>query len=86
MSPTDLEGMKPEANMPETDIQSISKSAVEVGHTDIGYDYYLESQAMDPARRDAIAKQVLRKIDFILLPSVYTFLHQGHHRRRQKLI
>ncbi|KAJ0305330.1 hypothetical protein Brms1b_010873 [Colletotrichum noveboracense] len=76
MSPTDLEGMKPEANMPETDVQSISKGAVEVGHTDIGYDYYLESQAMDPARRDAIAKQVLRKIDFILLPSVYTFLHQ----------
>ncbi|KAJ0279585.1 hypothetical protein CBS470a_009197 [Colletotrichum nupharicola] len=70
MSPTDLEGMKPEANMPETDVQSISKGAVEVGHTDIGYDYYLESQAMDPARRDAIAKQVLRKIDFILLPSM----------------
>ncbi|KAI8229273.1 putative transporter [Colletotrichum sp. SAR 10_86] len=70
MSPTDLEGMKPETNMPETDVQSISKGAVEVGHTDIGYDYYLESQAMDTARRDAIAKQVLRKIDFILLPSM----------------
>ncbi|KAI8282142.1 hypothetical protein K4K60_003720 [Colletotrichum sp. SAR11_57] len=70
MSPTDLEGMKPEANTPETDVQSISKGAVEVGHTDIGYDYYLESQAMDPARRDAIAKQVLRKIDLILLPSM----------------
>lgn len=77
MSPTDLEGMKPETNMPETDVQSISKGAVEVGHTDIGYDYYLESQAMDPARRDAIAKQVLRKIDFILLPSVGILAHQN---------
>ncbi|KAF9880446.1 hypothetical protein CkaCkLH20_02400 [Colletotrichum karsti] len=62
--------MKPEPAQGEADAQSIAKGTVETGHTDIGYEYYLQSQGMDPAQREAIAKKVLRKIDFILLPAM----------------
>ncbi|KAF4431487.1 Major facilitator superfamily [Fusarium acutatum] len=39
-------------------------------HSDVGLEYYRQSQLMDPARREEVAKKVLRKIDFILLPSM----------------
>lgn len=42
-------------------------------HTDIGLGYFLQSQQMDPAERDVIAKRVLRKIDLCLLPAVRPF-------------
>jgi hypothetical protein len=39
-------------------------------HTDAGLEYYLQAQSMDPARRDEVARRVLKKIDFCLLPAV----------------
>ncbi len=37
-------------------------------HTDIAYGLYKESLEMDPVQRELIAKKVLRKLDFIVLP------------------
>lgn len=46
-------------------------------HTDIGHALYKEALDMDPTERDIIAKRVLRKLDFIVLPMVsYVFLCQ----------
>lgn len=42
-------------------------------HTDIGMEYFLQSQQMDPVKRDIIAKRVLRKIDFTSFPQ-YVFI------------
>ncbi|KAF7544106.1 hypothetical protein G7Z17_g10213 [Cylindrodendrum hubeiense] len=39
-------------------------------HTDVGLDYYHQSQQMDPSEREEIAKKILRKIDFTLLPAM----------------
>ncbi len=39
-------------------------------HNDLGHDMYLASLQIDPAERDAIAKRVKRKLDFIVLPIV----------------
>jgi len=42
----------------------------ETVHTDIAHGLYLESLTMDPARRDEVAKKVLKKLDYIVLPAV----------------
>ena len=39
-------------------------------HNDIAYGFYIESLAMDPARRAALAPKVRRKLDMIVLPAV----------------
>jgi len=39
-------------------------------HTDIAYDLYIESLAMDPERRAELAARVKRKLDMIVLPAV----------------
>lgn len=39
-------------------------------HTDIAHNLYKESLDMDPIERDIVAKRVLRKLDFIVLPMV----------------
>jgi hypothetical protein len=39
-------------------------------HTDIAHALYKESLEMDPIEREIIAKRVLRKLDFIVLPMV----------------
>lgn len=48
-------------------------------HTDIGLDYYRQSLLMDPEHREAVAKRVLKKIDFILLPAVSNTLGFSTH-------
>jgi hypothetical protein len=42
----------------------------DAGHTDIGLEYFLQSQTMEAAHRDQIARTVLKKIDYVLLPFV----------------
>lgn len=37
-------------------------------HSDIAYELYAESLQMDPIRRGMVARSVLRKLDFIILP------------------
>ena len=39
-------------------------------HLDMAIELYAESLELDPARRELVAKKVLRKLDFILLPMV----------------
>ena len=42
-------------------------------HTDIAYDLYIESLAMDPEHRAQLAAKVKRKLDLIVLPAVSIF-------------
>ena len=54
--------------------EDISKEEIAVrnhdsAHTDIGLEYFLRLQDMDPIRRDEVAKRILKKIDFCLLPA-----------------
>ena len=47
-----------------------SKHVSDGDHTDIALALYKESLSMDPSERDRIAKTVLRKLDFVVLPMV----------------
>ncbi|KAH8895345.1 MFS allantoate transporter [Thozetella sp. PMI_491] len=65
----DPEPKKPAAEDLDAPVDDLKAGVQEVaGHTDIGLAYYQQSRQMDPAERDRIAKRVLRKIDFCLLP------------------
>lgn len=64
---------------PHDVVSTHSAPAIEEGHitklsdeapNDIGWDAYQAALLMDPAEREAIAKRVKLKIDFILLPLV----------------
>ncbi|KAH7035836.1 MFS transporter [Microdochium trichocladiopsis] len=46
------------------------KTKYEQEHVDIGLAYFQQSQTMDPAHREAVARRVLKKIDFVLLPAM----------------
>jgi hypothetical protein len=39
-------------------------------HYDVGLHLYTQSLEVDPARRDEIAKRILKKLDYALLPVV----------------
>ncbi|KAK2013504.1 MFS general substrate transporter [Colletotrichum eremochloae] len=46
------------------------KTQTDEEHVDIGLAYFQQSQTMDPARREVVARRVLKKIDYVLLPAM----------------
>lgn len=66
-------------HVPEKGVDDGAAQNVDSAHTDIGLEYFLRSQDMDPARREAVAKVVLRKIDFCVLPAVSLPLRTNPH-------
>lgn len=58
------------AAQPAASIRSTEVEKAVGKHNDVGLLMYEESLAMDPELRDRLAKRVLRKLDYGLLPVV----------------
>jgi len=66
--PNDGHGIEP-SQTPVAEMGEFEKAGGDI-HTDIAYGLYKQSLEMDPAYKDLVAKKVLRKLDFIVLPMV----------------